>query len=76
MLIAPRAAGGAPGPSLRPASQEQVRLAGGQEEGITSGGRQGWAAQRTPQERTGEHREKNQCLPKYLQNVNLQIENF
>lgn len=53
MLIAPRAAGGAPGPRLRPASQAQVRLAGGQEGGITSGGRQGWAAQRTPQERTG-----------------------
>lgn len=74
MLIAPRAAGGAPGPRLRPASQAQVRLAGRQEGGITSGGRQGWAAQRTPQERTGEHGEKkNQCLPKYLQNKNLQI---
>lgn len=73
MLIAPRAAGGAPGPRLRPASQAQVRLAGRQEGGITSGGRQGWAAQRTPQERTGEHGEENQCLPKYLQNKNLQI---
>lgn len=62
MLIAPRAAGGAPGPRLRPASQAQVRLAGRQEGGITSGGRQGWAEQRTPQERTGEHGEKNQCL--------------
>lgn len=69
MLIAPRAAGGAPGPRLRPASRAQVRLAGRQEGGITSGGRQGWAAQRTPQGRTGKHREKNQCLPKYLQNV-------
>lgn len=58
MLIAPRAAGGAPGPRLRPASQAQVRLAGRQEGGITSGGRQGWAAQRTPQGRTGEHGEK------------------
>lgn len=73
MLIAPRAAGGAPGPRLRPASQAQVRLAGRQEGGITSGGRQGWAEQRTLQERTGEHGEKNQCLPKYLQNKNLQI---
>lgn len=73
MLIAPRAAGGAPGPRLRPVSQAQVRLAGRQEGGITSGGRQGWAAQRTPQERTGEHGEENQCLPKYLQNKNLQI---
>lgn len=73
MLIAPRATGGAPGPRLRPASQAQVRLAGGLEGGITSGGRQGWAAQRTPQNKTGEHGEKNQCLPKYLQNINLQI---
>lgn len=69
MLIAPRAAGGAPGPRLRPASRAQVRLAGRQEGGITSGGRQDWAAQRTPQRRTGEHRKKNQCLPRYLQNV-------
>lgn len=69
MLIASRAAGGAPGPRLRPASRAQVRLAGRQEGGVTSGGRQGWAAQRTPQGRTGKHGEKNQCLPKYLRNV-------
>lgn len=69
MLIALRAAGGAPGPRLRPASQAQDRLAGRQEGGITSGGRQGWAAQRTRQARTGEHRQENQCLPKCLQNI-------
>lgn len=67
MLIALRAAGGAPGPRLRPASQAQDRLADRQEGGITSWGRQGWAAQRTPQARTGEHGQENQCLPKYLQ---------
>lgn len=69
MLIAPKAAGGAPGPRLRPANRAQVRLAGRQEGGITSGGQQDWAAQRTPQGRTGEHGEKNQGLPKCLQNV-------
>lgn len=73
MLIAPRAAGGAPGPRLRPASGAQVRLAGRQEGGITSGGRQGWAAQRTPQGRTGEHGEKKLMFPKIFAKYNLQI---
>lgn len=73
MLIAPRAAGGAPGPRLRPASRAQVRLAGRQEGGITSGGRQGWAAQRTPQGRTGEHGEKKLMFPKIFAKYKLQI---
>lgn len=81
MLIAPRAAGGAPGPRLRPASQARVRLAGRREGAIPSGGRQGWAALRTSRNRglgveksTGGKKKKNQCLsPPNLQNINLQI---
>ena len=41
----------------------------GRREGSPPGGRQDWAAQRTPQGRTGERGEKNQGLPKCLQNV-------
>lgn len=46
MLIAPRAAGGAAGPKLRPENPAQVRLAGRQEGGIHLRGRQGWAGRR------------------------------
>lgn len=61
------------GQGCGPRAKHRSGWRAGRREGSPPGGRQGWAEQRTLQERTGEHGEKNQCLPKYLQNKNLQI---
>lgn len=73
MLIAPRAAGGAPGPRLRPASPAQVRLAGRQEGGITSGGATGLGGAAHSAKKNGGAPAEKSMFPKIFAKYYLQI---